>query len=247
MIALLVSAVAWATPSATELQTAWERWRPKLDAHAVYPFRFSDQEWSRLAEGKVIRRRDRLEGTDRVLGVVWSPADLDTTWVALQDGHGEVIDGFTEILLPGSTFQHKVVFQRIELPWPLVPRQWVIDVINNRALLGATEGKVWERTWKISDRRDLPSEPGKGVWLDVNEGGWFFAEAGGGTLMGYHVRTVVGGIVPDEVATRWSFSTLTGMLQRVVGRTDWIRGHYTAEHEPVLRPGATEIPRFGSQ
>ncbi|HHO53108.1 MAG TPA: hypothetical protein ENK18_20095 [Deltaproteobacteria bacterium] len=244
MIALLVVNVAWATPSAGELQAAWERWRPKLDAHAVYPFRFSEQEWAKLAEGKVVRRRERLAGTDRVLGVVWSPTDLDTTWVAVQDGHGEVVDGFTEILLPGSSFQHKVVFQRIELPWPLAPRQWVIEVTNNRALKSATQDKIWERTWKLSDRRDLAELPKNGVWLDVNEGGWFFAEAGGGTLLGYHVRTVVGGIVPDEVATRWSFSTLAGMLQRVVDRTDWIRGHYIADHEPISRPGETEIPRF---
>ncbi len=244
MVALIVSMVAWATPSAAELEAAWEGWRPQLDAHAVHPFRFSAQEWAKLAEGKVIRRRERLQGTDRVLGFVWSPADPDTTWLALQDRHGEVVDGFSEVLLSGSLIGDKVSFQRIELPWPLAARQWVIAVENNQALRSATQDKVWERSWTLSDRRDLPDPPKDGVWLDVNEGGWYLIEAGGGTLLGYHVRTTIGGIVPDEAATRWSFSTITGMLQKVVDRTDWIRGHYVAGHEPMTRPSASEIPRF---
>ncbi len=241
----LALATAWAgNPSAEDLERDWERWRSALDRHAVYPLSFEDDEWQRVAEGKVLRRRDRLEGTDRVLGMVWVPADLDTTWLGVHDPHGEVVDGFVDEELPGSTFSKRLVYQSIQLPWPLVPRQWVILVQNNAALSEATGGKVWERTWDLDDRRGARSELPKGVWLPVNEGGWTYAEAAGGTLVLYHVRTVVGGIVPDEAATRWSFSTLTGMLERVVERSRWARTHYVAGHEPLMRPGETEIPRF---
>ena len=241
MLPWLFTAVA-ATPSAEVLRAAYEARRDLLDAHAIYPFTFTDEEWQRIAEGKVARRRQRMTGTDRVLGVVWSPADLDTTWLAVQDPHGKVIDGFVEEHLPGSTFEHKIVFQSIDLPWPLQSRQWVIEVVNNAALREASGGQVWERTWTLSDRRGASNELPKGIWLDVNEGGWFFCEAAGGTLVGYHARTVIGGIVPDEVATRWSFSTLGGMLERVVERTEWIPGHYLGDHPAMLRPGSTPIP-----
>ncbi|MBX2799567.1 MAG: hypothetical protein KTR31_17960 [Myxococcales bacterium] len=240
----LVASVALAAPTAAELEAAWEAWRPQLQTHAVYPFQFTDEEWAGVAEGKVVRRRERMKGTDRVMGLVWAPADIDTTWLAVQDGHGQVVEGFVEELLPGSTFESKLAYQSIDLPWPLATRQWVIRVANNAALRKATGGKVWERTWDLSDQRGAKAEQDKAVWLKVNEGGWFFAEAAGGTIVAYHARTVIGGIVPDEVATRWSFSTLTGMLERVVERIPWVRSHYVGDHPPMLRPGSTEIERF---
>jgi hypothetical protein len=233
---------ALGAPSAEALQAEWERWRPQLEASAVFPLRLTATEWETLAKGQVARRRERLEGTDRVIGVLWVAADLDTTWLALQDPHETVLRGFYEEELAGSTFQAKVAYQRIDLPWPLAPRQWVITVVNNLSLIQATDGRLWERTWTLSDRRGAAGEVSNGVWLDVNDGGWWMCEAAGGVLLGYHVRSVVGGAVPDEMATRWSYATITGMLEKVAARTAGMAVHYTGDHAPMRRPDGTAIP-----
>lgn len=213
-----------------------------LDSGARYPFRFTDGEWATLAAGKVAKRRERLAGTDRVLGVVWVDAPLDRTWLAIHDPHGTLVDEVVYEELPGSTPDRRYVYQRIGLPWPLASRQWVIEVVNNVPLIGASGGTFWERSWALSDRRGATNELPNAVWLPVNEGGWFLAEAAGGTLLGYHVRTAVGGLVPEEAALRWSFSTLEGLLTRIADRTGWITGHYVAGHPPIARPDGTPIP-----
>lgn len=244
MVVAWLLGAAWAAPNAAALERGWERWRAELDEHAAYPFRFQPDEYARLAKGEVLRRRDRLDGTDRVLGVLWVGADLDATWLAVQDPHGGApVDGYTEEVLAGSTFQSKLLYQRITLPWPLQARQWVIHVQNNQKLIRRTDGAVWERTWELSDKRGAKAEDPKAVWLRVNEGGWFLADIGGGTLLGYHVRTAIGGIVPDEAAVRWSFSTLAGMLTKIAQRAPTMRAHYVGEHEPIRRPDGSEIRR----
>ncbi|MEM6928131.1 MAG: hypothetical protein AAF602_14460, partial [Myxococcota bacterium] len=169
-------------------------------------------------------------------------ADIDTAWIAVQDPHVSVIDGFVEEWLPGSTIEDKVVYQSIDLPWTLATRQWVIRVVNNAPLREATGGRFWERTWDLHPARGAKAEKKRGVWLDVNDGAWLFVEAAGGTLVGYHARTVVGGIVPDEIATRWSFGKIGRMLRQVADRVPWVRSHYVGDHEPILRPGPSPIP-----
>lgn len=242
--ALLSLTTALAAPDATALQGAWEQWREALDRHARHPFTFDAAIWDKLAQGAVAKRRDRLDGTDRVIGVRWVDADLDTTWLAIHDPHGEYVDGAVYETLPGSTVDRRFAYQRIALPWPLAARQWVIEIQNNLPLMAATQERVWERSWALSDRRGAKNESDSAVWLPVNEGGWFLAESVGGTLLVYHVRTSVGGVVPDEAAARWAFSTLDGMLTKIAERTVWARSHYRGAHEDVHRPGNTVVPRF---
>ena len=246
LVVLARLASAWAAaPSAPELDAAWERWRAELDATARHPFRFAPREWEEVARGDVAKRRDRLDGTDRVVGLLWVDADLDTTWLATQDPHGaDLVEGFVEEELPGSTPARRLVYQRIDLARPLTDRQWVIEVVNNVPLVHATGGRLVERSWTLSDARGARAEVPNAIWLPRNEGGWFLAEAGRGTILGYHVRTSIGGIVPDEVMVRWSSSTLEGMLRKVAERTRFVRGHYTGSHPPLRRADGTEIPRF---
>jgi len=240
LLALLATALA--TPSAAELSAAWEAHRGALDTHAVYPLRWTSDEIERVAKGKVAKRRERLEGADRVLGMIWIDATQDATWVAVQDPHGPVtVSGMVHEELPGSTFQHRILFQSIDLPWPLASRQWVIEVKNNLPLIAATNGAVWERTWDLSEQRGAKNELADGVWLPVNDGGWMFVEAAGGTLLVYHARTVIGGAVPDDLATRWSFGTLTGMLEGIRGRVPWAKSHYDAAHETLQRPDGKRV------
>ena len=87
-----VVASAFAAPDVATLKAAWAEYEPALKEEAVYPLSFTDEEWAEVAAGKVARRRERLKGTDRVIGLVWADADLDTAWVAVQDSHVSVVD-----------------------------------------------------------------------------------------------------------------------------------------------------------
>ncbi len=242
MLAMWIAAVfAAERPDAQALEAAWERWRAPLEKHGRYPLRFTEHEWQRVASGHVAKRRERLEGADRVVGLRWIDADQTTTWLSVQDPHGNVVDGMVHEELPGSTFQHRILFQKIDLPWPMASRQWVIEVHNNLALLEATKGAYWERWWTLSDKRGARNEDPKAVWLPVNDGGWAYVDAEGGTLVAYHVRSVVGGNIPDELATRWSFGTLAGLLDGIAERIPWVRSHYGAGHEPIRQPDGTVV------
>lgn len=241
---LSVVAFAGAVPDAETLRWSWERHRPALDAHAVLPLMFSAEEWADVAAGEVARRRVKLEGTDRVIGLSWIPATQDVTWIAVHDEHNRLTKGYHTVELPGSHVDDTIEYGRMEVPWPFATRHWVVHIVNNGPLREATDGAIWERSW-VRDT-DTPTEhrSAKGVWLDVNEGGWFYVAAEGGTLLVYHARTVVGGIVPDHLATSWAFGKLDNMLIDIAERTKHVRGHYVASHPPIARPGATLIQTF---
>ena len=59
-----------------------------------------------------------------------------------------------------------------------------------------------------------------------------------------YLITAVGGVVPEEAALRWAYSTLDRLLTRIRERTAWVRTHYRGDNEPILRPGATPVPLF---
>jgi hypothetical protein len=230
-------------PTVEELTRALEGWHPAVEAAAVYPIVFSDDELAEIAAGGVARRRERLEGADRVLGVTWTPASRDALWIGIQDdAHFTLVEGLVDEQLPGSTNDQKLLYQRIDLPWPFADRQWVIGIRNNAALWAATSGGVWERTWSLSDARGAAQESPDAVWVSVNDGGWLLADAAGGTLIAYHVRSVVDGNIPDEAAAQWCFSTLESMLLGILDRAGRVPGHYDASHAPLYRPDGTLIP-----
>lgn len=246
MIALLLAQLAVADPTATELQEAWAPLRDQLAAEGVYALDWDDKEWREMADGKVTKRRERLQGTDRVVGAIWTPASRDATWVAVQDEeHWDAVSGLTEEYLPGSTFQKKLFFQHLDLPWPFANRQWVILIENNLELMKRSKGAIWERTWDVSSERGAKAEDPTAIWVDVNDGGWLAVEVGGGTLLCYHVRTRIGGNIPDDLVTRYAFSTLGGMLGKIKEDAEnTVEAHYDAEHTPIKRPDGSEIPPF---
>lgn len=208
---------------------------------ARYPFAFEPRELETLKKGKVVKRRTRLEGADRVLGAVWVDASRDHTWVAVQDDeHWDAVKGFYEEVLSGDLHHPKVAFQHLDLPWPFLNRQYTILIENNDALRESTG--IWERTWDLSDVRGATREEEGAIWVDVNDGGWVFAEVAGGTLLVYHVRTVIGGNIPDEAATRYAYATLGGLLRDAKEKAESMTTHYDASHDPIIRPDGTVVP-----
>ena len=233
------------TPELDSLRADLAHWETMLKEHGKYHFDWTEAELEQLAKGQVVKRRERLDGADRAIGAMWTGASLDELWVAVQDEeHEGVVKGLIDERLPGSTFQDKILYQRIDLPWPFADRQWVIRVVNNLPLLEKSGGKCWERTWDLTPERGARNESESAVWVTTNDGGWLAAEAAGGSLLVYHVRSVIGGNIPEDAATQWSMMTLGGMLKDIVSLSYEVPTHYVAPHGTIQRPDASHIPLF---
>ena len=234
-----------ATTDLAALKADVARWDKMIEADGTYQFNWTDDELKLLAAGQFVKRRERLEGADRAMGAIWTSAKIDPLWVAVQDeAHAVLIKGLTEERMPGSTFQHKLLFQRVDLPWPFADRQWMIEVVNNTVLFEKSGGKCWERTWSLIPLRGAQAEEENAVWVTTNDGGWMVAEAGGGTLVAFHVRTIMGGNVPEDAATKYYMTTVGGMLREIVARSLEMPEHYVGGHSPILYPDGNPIATF---
>jgi len=242
----LLAALALAEPTSEELHAAWQPVRQILASDGTYALDWDQDDFEQMVKGKVAKRRERLDGTDRVIGVVWSPHPRDVVWVAVQDDeHWDVVSGLVDEDLPGTTPDSRILFQHLELPWPFTNRQWTIRVVNNTELITKTKGSIWERTWGLDPTRGATAEEDGAVWVDVNDGGWLAIDLLGGTLLAYHVRTRIGGNVPDEVAVQYAYSTLGGMLKEIARRADEeTLEHYVGDHRAIRRPDGTHIAVF---
>lgn len=242
-LCLLLGLALAAPPSADALKQAWEAQLPDLGRLSPLPVSLPDDAFGKLAAGQVARSRQDLPGADRVIGALWTPVDRDALWVAiLDDQHFDLVSGLVEEQLPGTGALRKVLYQHLDLPWPVEDRQWVIDLKSNTALATATGGAVWERAWTKADDALAPHPDPAALWTTVNEGGFLLVDAAGGTLMIYHVRTEIGGSVPDEATSRWAWSSLEDLLRGVVSRASKVPPHYVAGHAPLYRPDGVPVP-----
>ncbi len=242
-LCLLLGLAVAAPPSADALKQAWEAAEPALNRWSPLPITLPGDATSKLAAGEVVRSRVDLPGADRVIGAMWTPTDRDALWVAiLDDQHFDLVSGLIEEQLPGTGALRKLLYQHLDLPWPVEDRQWVIDLKSNTALATGTGGAVWERAWTLADNALAPHPDPAALWTTVNEGGFLLVDAAGGTLIIYHVRTEIGGSVPDEATSRWAWSTLEDLLRGLVKRAAGVPAHYVAGHAPFYRPDGRPVP-----
>ena len=244
MLWLAWSGLALAAPDAAALKSAWQAASPAMQAAARIPVVLPDSAFPRLATCEVARVREDVPGADRVLGAIWTDAPRDALWIAiLDDQHFDMVSGLYEEELPGTGALRKLLYQRLDLPWPLQDRQWVIDIRSNTALYARTGGAVWERSWTLGDPSLEPHASPEAVWSTTNEGGWLLVDAAGGTLAVYHVRAEIGGNVPDEASTQWAWSKLDELMKGTVTRAKrQIPSHYDAAHYVIARPDGSPIP-----
>lgn len=229
-------------PDFAQMLADWDRARPIIQQQSRFPFAFDRAQLEKLAKGEIVRQRHPVAGTERVLGAVWTPVDRELLWVAIQDeAHFSMVEGIVEQILPQSTPQSKLLYQRLDLPWPVADRQWVIDIRDNARLAAASADRVWERAWDLSPLRGSTLELPDAVWTPVNQGGFALVNAAGGSIFVYHVRSAIGGNVPEAAVAQWSASAVGNVLEAVIDRSGKIPGHYVAGHLPVHRPDGTPI------
>lgn len=241
----LIAAALAAPPSAAALQSAWNEHKASMAAHGVHPLHPEREDFVAVANGKVAKRRIAEDGPDRAMGMLWTPVARPALWVAvLDDIHDTVVNSLQEQRLGRTEDGRKVLYQRLDLPWPAQDRQWVIEIWNNLALERDTNGAVWERPWDLGDPAQMPTPDDKALWLPMTNGSWLLLEVAGGTLMAYSARTTIGGAIPDELVTRWAMATLDEMMEHIVDRSKSIPAHYDRNHDPVLGGDNQPIKAF---
>jgi hypothetical protein len=242
---LLFCQLALAQPSAAQLAAAWAGHQAAIEHSALFALELTAEDFKTMAQAKVARRRLPAKGADRAMGAVWTPLGRDTVWVAIQDDRDfKLFDDLTEARLPGSTWDHKLLYQHLDAPWPITDRHWVLEIKNNTAISTRTKDRIWERVWNLAQESMVPEGCTEAIWTPINDGGWMLIEAAGGTLVVYHARSKVGGNIPQEAITAWAMSTLDGLMKTILSRAEGIQAHYTKGHELIFRPDGSTVPTW---
>jgi hypothetical protein len=232
LLLLIVVSTALAGPPSTEqLESVWDKHKTALTTLTEQPILLQPEDFEHISKGQVAKRRIRQDGPDRVMGAAWSPLSREEIWLAvLDDTHDTLVKILSERTLYYDQDGRKFLYQHLDLPWPISDRQWVIEVWNNTQLNDATHNQVWERVWNLSDSKKMDEPDPQAIWAPMTDGAWLFIPAMDGTLVIYHVRSTVGGAIPDEVVTRWALATVDEMIVHALTRAKEIPAHYGSEH-----------------
>ena len=237
--------IGLARPTAAEMAQTWSDQFASLSKHSSQMVLLDDADFEQVANGKIAKRRLNQAGPDRAIGMGWTPHSRNAVWIAIIDEiHNTMVRSLTEKRLGLTESGAKLLYQRLDLPWPFQNRQWTIAIENNAALAQATQGRFWERYWTLTEpTEDGPTDP-NALWVPTLDGAWMAASIDGGTLLIYQARTTIGGAIPDDLVTRWAMSTLDEMLENVFQRAADIPRHYTADHEVIIGGDLKEIKPF---
>ncbi len=178
-------------------------------------------DWRAVEHGEVVvKRHVRADGVSRVVAVGVVPQARAGAWLAVTQDLQPGQEGIVERRLSGHwAASPKQMYQRIDLPWPVADRHWVIEGRTNLAL-AAAEPRVWERSWNLVPGAlagARTGEPDVGAYdasvaVPRNEGGWILVEAGPTrTLAIYSVSVNLGGAVPEGAVSRWTESSVQGL------------------------------------
>ena len=232
-------------PSKEELAQTWSTLAPVVATKAVFPIQLTPQDFETLAKGKVAKRRIREDGPDRAMGAIWTPLDRKLLWIAiLDDIHDKLVSSLTETRLGPSAEGHKLLYQHLNLPWPIQDRQLVVEIQNNAQIAAATTDVLWERSWDLAEPNLMKESDPSAIWVPMATGSWVLFPVADGTVVVYHARSAIGGRIPDEVVTRWAMATLDEMMLHVAERAKEITEHYIGEHEILIGGNGSPISLF---
>lgn len=237
-----------------------------LNEAAHYPVPpLTDRQLAQLQRGKVVRIREVPEDNDapqRVVGLVTTAHSKEALWLALRDRHWTAAEELTEVLLEGQSSWPRIWYQHLDAPRPFADRHYVLRVEDSPSLAITTGGACWEHWWTLKEdgpevaRAALEGEriPGLNisktegaVYVPVNDGAWLVCDLEGGqTLLGYHVRFVAGGRIPDRLIADYGMATLGSVLHKVVDRAAGVAEHYSGDHYAIPGGDGPDIPLFSS-
>lgn len=252
MLALLLLPVTLAAPTASALQADYGRDAAARLRLGHLPLSLVATDWETLAAGGVVRRVLHRDGADMAVGAIWTAASPAAAWITTFDGWHRSLSGdaTNTTKLPGCTDMRRLVYTILDLPWPMVDRQWVVDNRPNTDLWAATAGRVWERAWQTAASSLAIHPDPAALWVDTNLGAWQFIEAAGGSLVIFGARSSMGGAIPDALTVQWSKQTLGDVLRRLDQFAVTMPQHYVGAHEVIwgpmgkpITPGSLETRR----
>lgn len=207
--------------------------------------------WAELEQNGLARRR--IDGDPQVaMGVDRWAVSREEAWLSITDDTpSEPVKGVTELVLAGRWSSEKLLYQYLDLPWPLQDRHWAIRLRGNAAL--AEKSGVWERHWKLDEagmelaRPKMGERYAEALMTPVNEGDWLLLSLGArDTLVIYQTRASLGGGVPDSAVEGWAFSGIAEVMEKMEKNALRMRTFYSESCD--VQPGADgrPIPCFGS-
>lgn len=236
--------------TAESLAAAWALVSAAITANAVHP---PPVPTAAVMKEAAAGRLGRISlGENGVAGFAVLKASQAQVWLSLTDDRlSEDVAGLTEIALEGRWSSPKVLYQRVDLPWPVDDRHWVLRLSNNATL--ATTSGVWERSWKLANDRLAESRDrtdatvfDTSVSMYQNKGSWILIPLDTGETFGvYQVWVDLGGKIPAEAAEAYTRSSLLGFVRGVEAHVPDIVGRYGPGCTPQPGGDGALIPCFG--
>lgn len=197
--------------TAAELAKAWSQVERAVAEHSKFPPGALDSSvWSTVASGKVAHR----QSDEGVRGVGVIPASREAVWLAVTDDHPvDVVSGLTQVAWNGAWASDKLLYQRLDLPWPFQDRHWVARSQTNLALAGSG---AWERAWtnapdQLPTARTLTDAAAfdAALAIPINRGSWMLVSlTPTDTLAIYQARVQLGGQLPAGAADQYAAVSL---------------------------------------
>ncbi len=128
-------------------------------------------------------------------------------------------------------------YQYLDLPWPAVDRQWLIQTGKRLSLAEQSDNLLWEHQWGLQAEGQTLSRslgalgklPGvserqlrKAVYVPANTGGWVMAAIDDtSTLVIVHATAELGGRLPDALVARFVNRQFRRVLSRLQERAEF--------------------------
>ena len=205
--------------------------------------------WTEVASGRIARLGDTA-ASGRVVAVGVIHASRPAVWLALTDDHlSDNVDSLTEVALRGAWSSPKTLYQRLDLPWPVTDRHWVIDLRNNATLAAAG---VWERAWTLDRAALLTAREHTDIAgfdaaaaIATNDGSWLLVSIDThDTLAVYQARVQLGGALPDGAVDAFTRGQVDGLYSGIRKGAESLSKRYGAGCRPQPAPDGSPIPCF---
>jgi hypothetical protein len=249
-----VSAAAVAAPSAPNLLGTWQEALPYLgDLSSVLDITESD--WEDVSTGEVVvRRLPQISGPDRVLGLSFVDESPSAVWIAIIDNpHLHLSAELLDHTMAGSSPERKLLYQLLNLPFPLSNRCWIIEISSNNDVYEGSGGSIWRREWRGVENGpaslydlplDLQRQALAAVYTPVNEGSWTLLSIDDGVIVVYDVRADTAGNLPSGLVDRFAQDNVERTLSRLNDIAADSESHYGEEgHYTIFTPNHEPLER----
>lgn len=234
--------------TAAELAAAWSKVERAVEEHARFPpGAFAVSCWETVARGDVAT----VKRADGAVGVGVLDSSRAAAWLSLtDDAPMERVEGLVEVRLAGRWSGDKVLYQLLDLPWPVTDRHWVLETRTNLALAAAAD--VWERAWTLNPGRLAEGRAHVGgerfdaaAPVRRNDGAWLLVTLDATHTLGvYQARVDLGGNLPEDATRAYASATMAENFEKVERNARDLARRYGPGCSPQPGGDGAPIPCF---